>query len=252
MRAPLLALLILWHISSSSVVRILIRDPKRLRKFYLAGVSRRSKLGASLLNFSINVQNPENARPKQNYLIVANHLSYIDAILMSCFRQTSFVTSMEIRSTPVLGIVTELGGCLYVERRSKENIHLEIAQIEQALKDGFNVVVFPEATSTNGEKILPFKRPLFLAAVRAKVPVLPVVIQYDAIDDQPVTKENRDQLCWYGDMGFAKHFLKLCTFRKLSFTLKVLPEITIQENSTRDSVMEEAHKRISQEYRPIQ
>lgn len=251
MRAFLCFLLIFWHISSSWVARFFFRDPKKLREFYLRGVSRRARLAAKLLRFHVRIEDEHLARPQQNYLIVANHLSYLDAILMAYFRKTSFVTSMEIRATPLLGIITELGGCLYVERRSKENIHLEIAQIEQALKDGFNVVVFPEATSTNGEKVLPFKRPLFLAAVRAKVPVLPVVIQYNKINEEPVRRDNRDFLCWYGDMSFGSHFLKLCSFRRLEFTLKVLPEIPIKDDSTRDSLMEEAQKRIHSNYVPI-
>jgi lyso-ornithine lipid O-acyltransferase len=240
-----------WHISSSWFLRLIVKDPLKLRSILLKGVSKKSKLVAKTLRLDIQIENIENARPNQNYLIVANHLSYLDAILMTNFRETSFVTSMEIRSTPVLGLITELGGCLYVERRSKEKIHLEIAEIENALKAGFNVVVFPEATSTNGEKVLPFKRPLFLAAVRAKVPVLPIVIQYESIDDKPVTKENRDALCWYGDMGFGKHFLQLNTFKKIGVRLKILPEISIQESSTRDSLMEEAYKKISQVYVPI-
>jgi 1-acyl-sn-glycerol-3-phosphate acyltransferase len=240
-----------WHISSSWILRLFIKDQNKLRYTFLKGVSSKSKLVAKILRLDIQIENPQNARPNQNYLIVANHLSYLDAILMTNFRETSFVTSMEIRSTPVLGIITELGGCLYVERRSRENIHLEIAEIENALKAGFNVTVFPEATSTNGEKVLPFKRPLFLAALRAKVPVLPIVIQYESIDDEAVTKENRDALCWYGDMGFGKHFLKLNTFRKIKMKLKILPEISIKEDSTRDTLMEEAFQKISQEYVPI-
>jgi 1-acyl-sn-glycerol-3-phosphate acyltransferase len=112
-------------------------------------------------------------------------------------------------------------------------------------------VVFPEATSTDGEHVKPFKRPLFAAAAKAVVPVLPVVIQYEEIDGRPVTRANRDYLCWYGDMGFGGHFIKLAMRKKIRIRIKVLPEIPVTPDSTRDILMEEAHQRIVAHYRPI-
>lgn len=245
------AAVIVWHLLSTSIGRLFVRDKVKLRRFYVNSVSRHARWMAKALDITLTIEQPENARSTQNYLIVGNHLSYLDGVIMSIFRPTSYVTSIEMRETPLLGLITELGGCLYVERRSKENIHNEIAGVADALKEGFNVVVFPEATSTNGEGVKPFKRPLFAAAPRALVPVLPVVIQYDQLDGVPVSRGNRDYLCWYGDMGFAGHFLKLAKKKDIRIRIKVLPEIPVTADSTRDILMEEAHQRIVAQYQPI-
>jgi 1-acyl-sn-glycerol-3-phosphate acyltransferase len=98
----------------------------------------------------------------KNYFIVSNHLSYIDILLISSVLPTSFVTSVEMKNTPFLGQIIQLAGCLFVERRNKKNIMNEIGDIENALNKGLNVTVFPEATSTNGEQVLKFKRSLFM------------------------------------------------------------------------------------------
>lgn len=240
-----------WHLLYTSVGRLFINDPVRLRRFYVNAVSRHSWWLACALDIQLTVEQPENARAGQNYLIVGNHMSYLDGVIMSMFRPTSYVTSIEMREAPLLGLITELGGCLYVERRNKENIHNEISGLAEALKAGFNVVVFPEATSTNGEAVKPFKRPLFAAAAKAVVPVLPVVIQYDEMDGAPVTRANRDYLCWYGDMSFGPHFVKLAMRKNIRIRIKVLPEIPVTPDSTRDILMEEAYQRIMAQYRPI-
>lgn len=242
--------IIVSHIVQGLIGKTLIRDKLKLRKFYVKTVARHGRWGLKAIKIDLVIEGKENARDR-NYLIVANHLSYLDAVILPAFRETTFVTSLEIKATPVLGTLTELGGCLYVNRKSKENIHGEIQEIEEALKQGFNIVIFPEATSTNGEQVKPFKRPLFAAAIKTKTPVLPIVIQYEEIDGEKVTKQNRDKLCWYGDMAFGPHFLQLAAVKKIKIRLKILPEIPANENLTRDILTEQAQNLIQAHYKPI-
>jgi 1-acyl-sn-glycerol-3-phosphate acyltransferase len=81
-----------------------------------------------------------------------------------------------MKETPFLGHLAELGGCLYVERRDRSNINNEMLQIREALQQGFNVVLYPEGTSTNGEQVLPFKKTLMTAAAGTSVPIMPMVL----------------------------------------------------------------------------
>lgn len=155
----------------------------------------------------------------KNYFIVSNHLSYIDILLISSVLPTSFVTSVEMKNTPFLGQIIQLAGCLFVERRNKKNIMNEIGDIENALNKGLNVTVFPEATSTNGEQVLKFKRSLFQSAVNTQVDVLPLTINYKEINKHKVSLKNRDILCWYGDMEFAPHLWNLCKQRTIQVEL---------------------------------
>lgn len=248
---PLAIGIIVWHIVTSWTVRLFLRDPLRLRRYLLRTVALHGKWLLRVLDIEVILENDSRAQPEKNYFIVANHMSYLDAPILAAFRPGAFVTSMEMRAVPVLGLITELGGCLYVERRSREKIQNEISSIETALKQGFNVIVFPEATSTNGEKVLQFKRPLFAAAIKTGTPVLPIVIQYESINGVPVTVANRDSLCWYGDMSFGPHFIGLLAQKKIKVRIKILPEIPVTENSCRDRLMDASFALVTKNYQPI-
>lgn len=243
--------LILIYVVIASLFRLFLRDPWERRRFYHQLVGRVSRVYLAAIGFRLEVEGLENIRPGQSYLVVANHMSYLDALFLAAIRPMAFVTSVEMREAAFLGTLTELGGCLYVERRSKDNIQREIAELDQALRLGFNVAVFPEATSTDGTELRPFKRPMFQAAVSSGHSVLPLVIQYESIDGAPVTAANRDLLCWYGDMDFAPHFFALTRCREIVIRVKVLPEIPVDAGATRDTMMEAAYGAISRTYRPI-
>jgi 1-acyl-sn-glycerol-3-phosphate acyltransferase len=242
--------IILRHIFLGLFAKLFIRDKKALRTYFVNLVTRHSRWALKVIDIELVVDGKENLQEK-NYFIAANHLSYLDAVIMSAWRPTTFVTSMEMKNTPLLGTLTELGGCLYVDRKSKENIHNEIGEIEDALADGFSVVIFPEATSTDGGQIKAFKRPLFAAALKSKTAVLPVVIQYEEIDGEKVTAKNRDKLCWYGDMTFGPHFVGLARLRKIKIRLKILPEIPISGIDDRNTLKAMAEKKIMAYYKPI-
>ncbi len=166
-----------------------------------------SKILVRLLGINLKTSGAEIAN--SNFLIVANHMSYLDVILIASKLPTFFVTSVEMKNTPFLGHLCQLAGCLFVERRSRDGLGKEIEEVENALIQGNNVTIFPEATSTNGEQILKFKRPLFQASINSTLPLLPVTINYLGINSQFITPSNRDLLCWYGDMTFANHFWNL-------------------------------------------
>ncbi len=242
---------LIYHMAVAWFMRLLIIQPKQLRTYIFRSVNRHCRVILAVMGVEMEIRGSENFRPNQNYLIVANHMSYLDAILLAAYRELGFVTSVEMRETFFLGAVTELGGCIFVERRSRQNIHGEIGQVEEALEQGFSVVVFPEATSANGQKLLPFKRPLFVAAVNAGKPVLPIVIQYETLDGVQIDASNGDRICWYGDMPFASHFIHLMKYNKIRVRLTVLPEIPVTPDSTRDDLTEKAFSMIQSQYQPL-
>ncbi|NUM88063.1 MAG: 1-acyl-sn-glycerol-3-phosphate acyltransferase [Bdellovibrionales bacterium] len=231
------------------VARLFLRSRRARRRFSLLHAHRHSRIILRVMGVDLVVENPE--RLRENVMILSNHMSWLDGLLMSSLAPTCFVTSHEMRETPVLGLITELAGCLYVERRSKDNIHREIHEITEALRDGFHVTIFPEATSTDGSSVRPFKRPLLTAACDAGRDVLPMVIQYEEIDGSPVTSRNRDLLCWYGSMSFAPHYWAVMGCRKIRIRVKILPEISVNGNSTRDTIVETAEAAVRAHYRPI-
>ena len=187
---------------------VIFLSPFKYRQANAFLVSFFSKQLLSVLGFQIDFQS-RHPRLKGNFFIAANHLSYLDVLVLSAYFPGCFVTSMEIRHTPFLGNLTLLAGCLFVERRSREFLDMETGNISLALRNGLSVIIFPEGTSTNGDRVRRFRQPLFQAAVEAGVSILPVSISYTRINGAPVTALNRDRLFWYADMTFARHFTGL-------------------------------------------
>lgn len=156
-----------------------------------------------------------------NGLLVSNHVSYLDVLVLYALHPSVFVTSVEIQRSFFLGSMAALGGAVFIERRSRAFLAHEIAKLSSVVQSGFSVTVFPEGTTGNGSGVLPFKTPLLEAARMTGRDILPVCISYVSIDGEPVTERNRDGVCWYGDMGFFPHFMRLLTVRAI--TVEVMP-----------------------------
>ena len=208
---------ILLFLLHSFIGGLLIIDPWEKRRWRAQLASDYAAIGVWILGIKVL---PRNEEPiGQGFLMVGNHLSYLDLLIVASQRPVTFVTSHEIRETLGLGWITQLAGCIYVERRNKANLPNEVKEIREALEYGLDVVVFPEATSTNGESVLRFRRPLFAAARLSSREVAPFCLNYRKIDNDDVTRANRDRLCWYGDMPFVSHLFGVCRASKILVNL---------------------------------
>lgn len=177
------------------------------------------------------IDHSNKALEKDNYLICSNHLSYIDILVFASLFPSCFVTSKEVKRTPFLGQLCLFGGCLFVDRKNKSNLGNEVIELTQALQKGINITVFPEATSTNGEQILRFRKPLFRAALNAKKNVLPLCLNYTYANQKKLTKENRDLICWYDEMTFVDHFLKFLKLKSITVEVNFMKVLEISKFS---------------------
>ncbi|MAF78948.1 MAG: 1-acyl-sn-glycerol-3-phosphate acyltransferase [Halobacteriovoraceae bacterium] len=255
LRAFFFLIIILTYFCSAGIFYpYYIFNPMKARHLLCRIVSFYCKVGIKLLGFQVS----ENYRIDKlklvdhNFFIVSNHLSYMDILVMCSQHPACFVTSVEMRDTPFLGHLCKLAGCVFVERRNKRNLGGEVAEITQALKEGLNVVVFPEATSTNGEGVIRFKRPLFRAAMDSNIPILPMTVNYTHLNGEKVTKENRDYICWYGDMTFVDHLWKLFTISitRASLTISEIVRPRDYENDLENLVLM-AHDRVEENFIPF-
>lgn len=184
-------------------------------------------------------------------LIIGNHLGFIDILASGSIRPMLYITSLEMRETPLLGLLTEMAGCIYVERRNRMGIQQELQQIIASLKEGFNVCLYPEATSHNGEHVLPFKRTLLSAAAYAGVPVLPYVFNFTSIEGEDFTMKNRDHVCWYGDIPFIVSMIKAISLKYVDAEIKFLEPVFTNIEMDRADVANKLHNMISEEFIPV-
>jgi 1-acyl-sn-glycerol-3-phosphate acyltransferase len=124
-------------------------------------------------------------------LLVANHISWLDILVMDAAHPARFVSKADIKHWPVLGSLITGAGTLYIERASRRDAMRVVHQMAAALTAGDTLAVFPEGTTHDGRTLLPFHANLIQAAISAHAPALPVALQYldgasGAISDAPL------------------------------------------------------------------
>jgi lyso-ornithine lipid O-acyltransferase len=136
-------------------------------------------------------------------LIASNHLSYLDILFYGAAVPCVFVSKAEVRAWPMLGLLAELGGTVFIDRQSTASAAKAARRIEESLKAGVLVLVFPEGTSSDGSGVLQFYGSLFEPAVRVGAPVTAAAIGYSA-----GAGATECDLCYYGDISFAPHLIE--------------------------------------------
>ncbi len=111
-------------------------------------------------------------------LLVANHISWLDILVMHAARHCRFVSKSDVKSWPVFGTLATAGGTLYIQRESRRDAMRMVHDMSEALTQGHILAVFPEGTTGNGVDLLPFHGNLLEAALKAQAPVQPVALQF--------------------------------------------------------------------------
>ncbi len=116
---------------------------------------------------------------------------------------------------------------------------------------GFNTVLFPEATTSNGESLLPFKAPFLKSAINTNKDVLPLCINYTKVNGVSINEENRDFIFYHEDIAFFVHFFRLLTRKSVEVDLEALKEIEVNPSMTRKELSRIAYEKISNAYSGI-
>ena len=243
---------ILSYVGQSSLVPKKTSNIWKQREERAKLIQKYSRRVLKSMDIEVEVNDEFDYLLKDNALIVCNHMSYLDILVLSSIYPSCFITSMEMKKTPVLGQLCDLGGCVYVERRNKNKLGEEIKEITQALNRGLNVCFFPEATSHNGEELLRFRKPLFNAARYAHKKVLPICLNYEELDGEGFHVDNRDLVCWYGDMGFLPHMWNLCGAKKVKVSLKFLEPISNPQNFHSRDLAAKTQEMVREHFKPAQ
>jgi len=145
-------------------------------------------------------------------LFVANHVSYLDIIVLSSILDASFIAKSEVADWPVLGLLARLQRTLFVERRRPRAANQRDA-ISERLGVGDSLILFPEGTSNDGQHVLPFKSALFSVAERRgtgkPLTIQPVSLAYTRLDGIPLHRAFRPHYAWFGDMTLMPHMFQM-------------------------------------------
>ncbi len=137
-------------------------------------------------------------------LIVANHLGYLDIIVLAALRPCVFVSKSEVRKWPIFGQCATLGSTIFVDRTRRGGVSDVAEEMRSALAENLLIVLFPEGTSSGGARVLPFRSSLLEPALQLGCPVTAVAIGY-AIDQGSVP----DEICYWRDMTLLPHLLNV-------------------------------------------
>lgn len=155
--------------------------------------------------------------PKPPFLLVSNHLSYIDIIPFWRYLDTTFIAKNEIRDWPAIGWFASLLGIVFINRKNSRDISRVNKIISKSITIEQGLVFFPEGTSSRGAKVLPFKSSLLHYPAAKDFPVHYASISYHVGQDNEHRAE--EEICWWGDMDFASHFWNLLKIK--SFEAKL-------------------------------
>jgi 1-acyl-sn-glycerol-3-phosphate acyltransferase len=147
-------------------------------------------------------------------LLVCNHLSYLDILVLSAITPCVFVSKCEVRHWPVFGWFASLAGTLFLRREKRWDVPRMTREMRRVLDTGALVVLFPEGTTSDGREVLPFKSSLLEPATRPSHGLSAGFIEY-ALHDGSVA----DEVCYWRDMTLVPHLFNLFGKRGLEARL---------------------------------
>jgi len=148
-------------------------------------------------------------------LLVCNHLSYLDILLLGSLTPSVFVSKYEVRHWPVLGWCSRMAGTLFIRRGRRSDVARIGREIHDVMQDGHLVVVFPEGTSSDGRQVLPFKSSLLEPATGTDHELFAGHIRY-LIGEGSVEND----VCYWGEMSFFPHALKILSLPRVMASVR--------------------------------
>ncbi|MBC7800374.1 MAG: 1-acyl-sn-glycerol-3-phosphate acyltransferase [Gemmatimonadaceae bacterium] len=210
----------LWTIPAIAIQAVLLVLPGRAKvafaRFYWFSLCR-------LLGLHVRVIGTQAKRLDGRPVVFAsNHSSWLDILTLGGVLEACFIAKEDVGRWPVISTIARLGRTVFVSRRAT-NTGRERDSMRERLDAGDNLVLFPEGTSSDGSRVLPF-RSVFFSVVEPRgtgpQPLIqPVSVVFDQLSGLPMGRANRAVFAWYGDMDLASHFWRLAQHRGLRATV---------------------------------
>jgi 1-acyl-sn-glycerol-3-phosphate acyltransferase len=189
MQAFLRAFWILW-----------VKFPHLNREEKLLAIQTWSAQTLAVMGVTVNVVGQIQRPPLSNtpQLLVANHVSWLDPVVIQTVQPSIFVAKQEVRKWPVVGAIAQACNVVFVNRSSPSSARRMVVDVATAMQQGYNVAGFPEGTSTLGHSVEMFHANLFESAIHQDVPVQPLALRYTSTH----TGAHCTRAAFVGDVSF--------------------------------------------------
>ena len=181
-------------------------------------------------------------------LVVSNHISWLDILVISSSFKVSFVAKKEVKNWPFFGILAQLQRTVFIERTMKDLIKQKKLMAKRLL-DGDSLLLFPEGTSSDGKRVLPFKSSLFslaeLKGMNKNVTIQPITIAYTGLNGLPAGLNERPLFAWFGEMSLMSHIFNVLMAGPAEAVIIFHKPTTILEFNSRKDLSEYCEEVIS-------
>lgn len=188
---------------------------------------------------------------KRPLLIAANHASWKDIMVLGSIADVAYIAKAEVRDWPLFGILARLQATIFVERDQRQKTGDQVDEIARRLTDGEIVVLFPEGTTSDGNRLLEVKSSLFGAAASAVphapdgiVHVQPVSIAYTGVHGMAMGRYHRPIAAWPGDIELLPHLLGIVREGAVDVDVDFGERVDYERTSNRKQVSRTVEARI--------
>lgn len=198
----------IWHLVLRFVRKPVEPWRNTLLKYWSRGI-------CIILNMKVRI---EGSAPEAPFVVVSNHVSYLDVVPLYGVLDCTFIAKKEIRSWPLIGFMAKTLGVIFINRSMRSDVDRVNREQMQTLNEYQGILIFPEGTTSDGSQILRLRSPLLQTAIDIGLPVHVVTLYYEtANSDVPAT----DSVCWHGDISLGKHALKLAKTTRIECVVSI-------------------------------
>lgn len=155
--------------------------------------------------------------PIQGALLVSNHISWLDIMVINAVSPVRFVAKSEVKNWPIFGYLADKLGTLYIKRGYRIDTQRSVNDLANAIIDKQTICIFPEGTSTDGSKVLEFKSNLFESVVLSNAVCLPIALSYK----NQITCESSNSPAYYGEVGLFESIRNLVNSPPICATVSI-------------------------------
>ncbi len=150
-------------------------------------------------------------------LFVSNHVSWIDILVLGHVIKACFIAKKDMAGWPIIGYLSSLQRTIFIDREKRTDVIEQRKEMQDRMHNGDNLILFPEGTTSDGGRVMPFKSSLFGVTEDAmrlqpdeqggmqELMVQPVTLVYKRINNMPTIRSNRSSVAWYGDLEMGPH-----------------------------------------------